>query len=294
MNGSSVREGGTNYTAFMDTTYEEFRSVASRFNVSKSTCWDILQRTSKRLLNVNALYGIIKWPTEEEALLTMQSFERRSHFPGILGCIDGSHIKILAPQHSPNSYVNRKHFHSILVQGVCNHKRMFIDLYAGEPGSLHDSNLFSKSDLCERIENGTVQFYNNSHLVGDLAYKLSTSLIVGFKNLGNLTEMQINFNKKLNANRVEIENAFAFLKGRFRRLKYVETVRLDFVSLFTVTAAVLHNACIMNGDLPNQYVNLDEELEEERQNNAIDAGNHRNIRNNAIAKRLNIMHALPL
>ncbi|KAB0803254.1 hypothetical protein PPYR_00224 [Photinus pyralis] len=178
---------------------ESFRSVASRFNVSKSTCWDILQRTSKRLLNVNALYGIIKWPTEEEALLTMQSFERRSHFPGILGCIDGSHIKILAPQHSPNSYVNRKHFHSILVQGVCNHKRMFIDLYAGEPGSLHDSNLFSKSDLCERIENGTVQFYNNSHLVGDLAYKLSTSLIVGFKNLGNLTEMQINFNKKLNA-----------------------------------------------------------------------------------------------
>jgi hypothetical protein len=60
-----------------------------------------------------------------------------SIFAGIIGSIDGSHIPILAPKRYPNSYVNRKHYYSVLLQGVCDDKMLFVDVYAGEPGSTH-------------------------------------------------------------------------------------------------------------------------------------------------------------
>lgn len=36
--------------------------------------------------------------------------------PGVIGCIDGTHIKITAPSNQEWAYVNRKGVHSINVQ----------------------------------------------------------------------------------------------------------------------------------------------------------------------------------
>lgn len=90
-------------------------------------------------------------------------------------------------------------------------------------------------------EKGLSNFFNNSHLVGDLAYKLDSNLMVGFKDHGHLTVRQKNFNVILNKVRVKIENAFALLKGRFRRLKLLETVRLDLTVLLIMSTCILHN-----------------------------------------------------
>ncbi|CAH3044736.1 unnamed protein product, partial [Porites lobata] len=38
-------------------------------------------------------------------------------FPGVVGCIDGTHVRIQAPNKNENDYVNRKGFHSINAQG---------------------------------------------------------------------------------------------------------------------------------------------------------------------------------
>ncbi|XP_011052078.1 PREDICTED: uncharacterized protein LOC105144709 [Acromyrmex echinatior] len=100
---------------------------------------------------------------------------------GIIGAIDGSHIHILKPKNNPNSYCNRKNYHSIF--------------YTGEPGSIHDMRLFRKSNLYERIKNTSIDFLEDSHL--DLAYKLSPHLLIGFKNIGTLTNREKNFNMKL-------------------------------------------------------------------------------------------------
>lgn len=121
-------------------------------------------------------------------------------------------------------------------------------MYAGQPGSLHDSKLFTKSDIYERILNDEVEFPNDSHFIGDLAYPLSTKLLVGFKDNGHLTDAQKFYNMKLSQIRVVIENAFGLLKCRFRRLKMMETKRLDLVCLLIVSACILHNICIINGD----------------------------------------------
>ncbi|KAB0793030.1 hypothetical protein PPYR_12650 [Photinus pyralis] len=219
---------------------ESFRSVADRFGISKSTCWDVLYRTCKMLLQANERYKIITWPNAARSLIISEHFRQLNGFPGIIGAIDGTHIRILKPKDNPNSYCNRKHYHSVLLQGVCDHQKLFTDVYAGEPGSIHDLRLFRKSDLCQRITTGEVTFPNDTHLVGDLAYSLSRYLIVGFKNIGVLTARQKNFNYKLSQCRVVMENAFGYLKGRFRRLKSLETVRLDLISLLIVSGCILH------------------------------------------------------
>ena len=42
--------------------------------------------------------------------------------PGVIGCVDSTHIKIQAPHENENGFFNRKGFHSMNVQAICNHK----------------------------------------------------------------------------------------------------------------------------------------------------------------------------
>lgn len=56
----------------------------------------------------------------------------KNGFPGIIGCIDGTHIKISAPKVDKDSYVNRKGFYSIILQGVCDHRLKFTDVSCGK------------------------------------------------------------------------------------------------------------------------------------------------------------------
>lgn len=272
---------------------ESFRSVSDRFGITKSTCWSVLYRTCFKILELNKNFKIIVWPSRERSLSIMEAFQAVNGFEGVIGCIDGTHVKILPPKDHPNSYCNRKNFHSILLQGVCDNRKLFTHVYTGEPGSIHDNRLFEKSDLYEDIENGEITFPNNSHILGDLAYKLTEYLIVGFKNNGFLTDRQRNFNIKLSQIRVTIENAFALLKGRFRRLKFIETVRLDLISLLIISSCILHNLCILNGDETDDIMNIQQELEEERQQNNEDALENRG-NNLAVAKRTGIMNRLDM
>ncbi|KAG5880713.1 hypothetical protein JTB14_025556 [Gonioctena quinquepunctata] len=170
---------------------ESFRSVSDRFGVSKSTCWAVLYRTCFKILKLNQIFNIISWPSRQRAFDIAEAFREINGFEGVIGCIEGSHIRILPPKKYPNSYCNRKNFHSILLQGVCDHKKLFTHVYTGEPGSIHDKRLFEKSDLYNDIQQGVINFSNNSHLLGDLAYKLTEYLMVGFKNNGVLTDRKI-------------------------------------------------------------------------------------------------------
>nr|XP_015839703.1 PREDICTED: uncharacterized protein LOC107398797 [Tribolium castaneum] len=98
---------------------------------------------------------------------------------------------------------------------------LFLDCYAGEAGSVHDATVFRRSDIMRRIPN--INFPNESHLFGDAAYPLLPHLMFPYKNNGHLTDRQINYNTKLSKTRVVVEKAYALLKGRFRRLKLVES-----------------------------------------------------------------------
>lgn len=60
----------------------------------------------------------INWPTMQEAEQSMENIEQLYGFPGVIGAVDGTHIKISAPKDNSESYINRKGFHSIQLQVI--------------------------------------------------------------------------------------------------------------------------------------------------------------------------------
>lgn len=89
-----------------------FRDVADRFDITISSLFYVIRRMTYFLSNLAE--NVIKWPTAEEKIEIEQYFHN-NNFPGVIGAIDGSHIKIDKPQNDPDSYLNRKHFFSIQV-----------------------------------------------------------------------------------------------------------------------------------------------------------------------------------
>ena len=63
----------------------------------------------------------ILWPSPAELQVVKRGFYDKGGFPGVIGCVDGTHVRIQAPSTNENDFVNRKGFHSINVQAVCNH-----------------------------------------------------------------------------------------------------------------------------------------------------------------------------
>ncbi|KAF6215721.1 hypothetical protein GE061_000053 [Apolygus lucorum] len=81
-----------------------FRDVADRFNITISS----LFRVNIRLIHfISGLAEeVIRWPSRQEQTTIEASF-RRKGFPGVVGAIDGTHVRIDKPAVDPDSYCNR-------------------------------------------------------------------------------------------------------------------------------------------------------------------------------------------
>ena len=132
---------------------------------------------------------LIKWPTGQKLIDTIDAFERMKGFPGVVGAIDGTHIPIKAPKENPNDYINRKFFHSIQLQAVFDADLLCTDAFCGFPGRIHDARAFRNSPLFEDARSGPDELFpGNTHILGDSAYPLQKWLLTPFKNYGNLIE----------------------------------------------------------------------------------------------------------
>ena len=133
-------------TIWMLANPECIRSVSDQFDISLSTCYEVYMQVCAVITN-NLAQRFIDLPEGNEARNTIQKFEEQRGFPGILGAIDGTHILIQAPLKDPEQYINRKSFHSVQLQVVCDMDMKFIDVFCGFPGSVHDTRVFRNSPL---------------------------------------------------------------------------------------------------------------------------------------------------
>ena len=51
-------------------------------------------------------------------MCTIEYWRWKTGIPGVIGCIDGSHIPIIQPGKFGKSFYNRKGFYSINIQGA--------------------------------------------------------------------------------------------------------------------------------------------------------------------------------
>ena len=82
--------------------------VASSHGISQPS----VSRCIRTVTDALCFYAkeFIVFPSESEQLLNQQRFTERHFFPKVLGCIDGTHVPILAPPNNKDIFVNRKTF----------------------------------------------------------------------------------------------------------------------------------------------------------------------------------------
>ena len=87
----------------------------------KSTVSRVVRRVTQAL--AAKLGDFIRFPsTRAERDEIKQGLFRVGGFPCAIGCIDGTHVRITAPHENEPDYVNRKGYHSINVQAICDHR----------------------------------------------------------------------------------------------------------------------------------------------------------------------------
>ena len=112
------------------------QTIGDLVNIHQST----ISRSLNQFLDegISLVPKLLKWPDDSEN--TKRFFYEKHRIPNVVGCIDGTHVQIIAPSgFEEPAYVNRMQYHSINVQAVCDHNSKFINVVANKPGSFHDS-----------------------------------------------------------------------------------------------------------------------------------------------------------
>jgi hypothetical protein len=230
-------------------TPDSYRSVSTRFGLPQSTTHDYMMDVIDVIVS-DLCPQYIQWPTGERAKTVMDGFQAMRGLEGVIGAVDGTHIPISAPHHEHADYINRKGFHSLNFQAVCDHTLCFTDVFAGYPGKVHDARVYRNSPLYESVtgEGGQLTFPDNSYILGDGAYPIHPRLLTPFRDTGRLTAEQSRYNKYHSSTRMVIERAFGLVKARFRRLRKLEMGSNDTIIKFVIAAFVLHNMCVREGE----------------------------------------------
>lgn len=114
-------------------------------------------RSVSLTMNKVLLRKWIKFPsTAEEQTKIKADFMKKSAFPGIIGAIDCTHVAIIAPPqqditYKENLYFNRKGYHSINTQIICDANCKILSISAKFPGSTHDSFIWKTSAVRDFI-----------------------------------------------------------------------------------------------------------------------------------------------
>ncbi|CAC5388737.1 HARBI1 [Mytilus coruscus] len=110
----------------------------------KGTVSRVVSNVTESLIEMKD--DFVRRPTDADSIDRIKCcFYRQCNFSNVLGCTDCTHVRIQATSDDEPSYVNRKMYHSITVQAVCDYEGRFTNIYANWPGSTHDSHIFNTS-----------------------------------------------------------------------------------------------------------------------------------------------------
>ncbi|XP_071207696.1 putative nuclease HARBI1 isoform X1 [Salvelinus alpinus] len=215
-------------------------SVGDAEQLNKAT---ICRTIRSVCLAIKALADVfISFPGHRRLCDIKEEFYRIAGFPNVIGAVDCTHIRIKAPSGAHEAdFVNRKSFHSINVQMVCNADCVISNVVAKWPGSVHDSRIFRASEIYQCLSQGEF----SGVLLGDRGYGCQPFLLTPFT---DPQEAQQAYNHAHARTRVEM--TFGLLKARFHCLHKLRVSPVRACDI-TVACAVLHNvACLRKERAP--------------------------------------------
>ncbi|XP_037930854.1 putative nuclease HARBI1 [Teleopsis dalmanni] len=255
---------------FAQGCYQRCVGQSSLLNVSQA----VVSRCVKQVANIMNRYFVvkyIKWPRTIQKLCAIkEKFYEKFRFPGVIGAIDCTHIKIKTPNLAiEHVYDCRKGGHSLNVQVVCDYNLKILDCNARFGGTAHDASIWRASALrvllTRKYENGD----RNFRLIGDSGYPLLPFLMTPVQG-NNLSTAHNNYNVQHRKARNWIERCFGLLKSRIRCFSSERTLMYDPETEGKIvnSCLVLHNFIITH-NIMNEVndvdcaENTDEEINED-------------------------------
>ena len=105
--------------------------------------------------------------------------------------------------------MNRKNYHSINAQAICDARHKYLSVCATKPGSCHDSSIFKSNAIGKKIES---VFLGSSILLGDSGYSHTPFLFIPYTD--PVEGYKIRFNRAHKTTRCTIERSFGILKRK--------------------------------------------------------------------------------
>ncbi|XP_045076311.1 putative nuclease HARBI1 [Coregonus clupeaformis] len=216
------------------------RELADRSGISQSCLSRAMPPVWDGIIRLSTRYITFPYDAGDQPNIKAQ-FAAIAGFPNVIGAIDCTHIAIKAPSEDEFAYVNRKHFHSINVQIICDAQMRLTNIVARWAGSTHDSYILTNSMVGMRLQAGRVR---DGWLLGDSGYPLKTWLLTP------LTNPQTDRERRYNDARSVVERAIGQLKCRWRCLDRTGGMLLyrpDKVCRIILACGVLHNVAHRHG-----------------------------------------------
>lgn len=221
--------------------------IGDCYDVSQARVSQCLARVARAIAFLSNRY--IKYPAGNMLRGVMNGFHAIAGMPGVVGCIDCTHIKIQRPPREDSEFFRcRKGYFSLNVQAICGPDLVFYNIVARWPGSVHDSRIFENSPISDDLRDGRLL---HGHLLGDSGYPCRRYLLTPLMNPNGPKEEA--YNRSHIKTRNTIERAFGVLKRRFCYLGTTMRTQLITTQAIIVASAVLHNIAI------NTRLNVEEE-----------------------------------
>lgn len=255
---------------------------------------DVSQPTVSRIIKAGSyniashLGNVVKFPsTSAEISQLKRDFYEIGNFPGVIGCIDCTHIAIKSPGgENAEVFRNRKGWMSLNVQAVCGPNLQLLDIVIRWPGSAHDSRIFNSSAVKVRLEQDTPHAPRlRGILLGDGGYAQTEYVYTPVPD-PVITVPERRYNRAQILTRNSVERCFGVWKRRFACLSKKLNTKLSTSIRIIAACAVLHNLSIEYDDpWTDDNEDSDDENEDDQPDTiAIHSRRGRDIRNEFIQR----------
>jgi hypothetical protein len=192
----------------------------------------------------------IAMPKEDDLPGVEEGFYKLAGFPGVVGTVDGTLIRIPRPADFEGWYC-RKGFLAVNVQAVVDHRGAFRSLSI-RAGSANDQSLWiggNSTYICILINFLTVltNFASHvppgKHILGDAGYKVWGHLLAPYPEAAAARNHKMRrYNYRHSRTRIVVECTFGRVKNRFRIiLGKLEQKSATHITDVIVACCVLHN-----------------------------------------------------
>ena len=161
--------------------------VGDSIHVSPPTACRVIRKVSLALsARLHQYVNISQDARYTHEMKTM--FAEMAGIRGVIACVDGTQVPIIAPADAEYEYVNRKGQYALNIQVMCDAKMKFVNAVIRWPGSTHDGRILTTSNIFHGFERGDY----NDIVLGDSAYQLLPWLMTPFIAVGNNADARYN------------------------------------------------------------------------------------------------------